>query len=184
MKKLILILLVVLLGQQGVNAQKALKVYVVRHAEKLTTDPKDKDPELTAEGNERATALMKELKGQKIDSIYTTDYKRTKMTGFPLADVMGLAIKTYDPAQIKPLAKMLMEYAKGKNILIVGHSNTVLNVIESFGGTKPVKELSDDDYDYLFTLTIKGNKVEVKVGRYGKPHHSEEGNAKEMKTSN
>jgi 2,3-bisphosphoglycerate-dependent phosphoglycerate mutase len=184
MKKLILILLVVLLGQQSANAQKALKVYVVRHAEKLTTDPKDKDPELTAEGNERAIALMKELKGQKIDSVFSTNYKRTKMTGFPLADVMGIAIKTYDPAQMKPFANMLMEYAKGKNILIIGHSNTVLNVIEAFGGTKPVKELTDDDYDYLFTLTIKGNKIEVKVSHYGKPHHAQEANAKEMKSPN
>jgi 2,3-bisphosphoglycerate-dependent phosphoglycerate mutase len=181
MKKILFICLIVFLGSTVANAQKTLKVYVVRHAEKLTTDAKETDPELSAEGNERATALMKELKGNNIDSIFSTNYKRTKLTGFPLADAIGISIKTYDPAQIKALATMQKEYAKGKNILIIGHSNTVLNVIEAFGGTKPVKELTDDDYDYLFTLTVKGNKVDVKVGRYGVKHHSETDDKKEMK---
>ncbi len=184
MKNLILIILVLLVGQQTVQAQKTLKIYVVRHAEKLTDDPKEKDPDLSADGSERAQALMKELKGEKIDSIYSTNYKRTKFTGFPLADAIGITIKTYDPAQIKDLAKELKTYAQGKNILIIGHSNTILGVIEAFGGVKPVKDLTDDDYDYLFTLSIKGDKVDVKTSRYGKAHHTNSGEAKEMKSAN
>ena len=174
MKNLLLIFLVALLGQQTVSAQKTLKVYIVRHAEKLTIDPKDKDPELSEEGKLRAEALLKTLKGEKIDLIFTTDYKRTKLTGFPLADKIGISIKTYDQAQIKTLAKEWVKNAAGKNILIVGHSNTVLEIIEAFGGKKPVKELTDEDYDYLFELTIKGAKVDVNVGRYGVAHHSKE----------
>lgn len=172
MKKIILVLLIVIMGQQVVNAQKTLKVWVVRHAEKFTTDPKDKDPELSPEGAQRAEALMKLLRGEKIDSIFTTNYKRTKLTGFPLADKIGIALKTYDPATQTALAKQLMASAQGKKILIVGHSNTVLDIVEAFGATKPVKELTDDDYDYIFIITVKGNKADVKVERYGKPHHS------------
>jgi len=174
MKKLIFIFFIVLFGQQNVNAQKVLKVWIVRHAEKLTIDPKDKDPELSEDGKLRASELLKELKGEKIDSIFSTDYKRTKLTGFPLADKIGISIRIYDPAQIKSLAKQWKENAKGKNVLIIGHSNTVLEIIEAFGGEKPVKELTDDDYDYLFTLTIKGDKVNVKASRYGEAHHSKE----------
>lgn len=184
MKKFIIICFLILAGHQIVNAQKTLKVYVVRHAEKLANDPKEKDPELSPEGSERAQALTKELKGQKIDSIFTTNYKRTKLTGFPLADKIGIAIKTYNPAEIKALAAQLIENAQGKNILIVGHSNTVLEIIEAFGGEKPVKPLTDDDYDYLFTVTIKGKKVEVKTDRYGAPHHTEGTEVKEMKMNN
>lgn len=183
-KNFLLILLIVLLGQQVVNAQKTVKVYVVRHAEKIVDDPKDKDPGLSAEGSERAIALLKELKGEKIDSIYTTNFKRTKLTAFPLADKIGISLKTYDPKDQKLLAKELIKYAKGKNILIVGHSNTVLEIIEAFGATKPIKELTDDDYDYIFEITIKGDKAGVKTGHYGKPHRSEEGVKKEMKTAN
>jgi len=182
MKKIILVLFVVLLGQQAVYAQKAVKVYVVRHAEKLTDDAKD--PGLSEIGSERAIDLMKELRGQKIDSIYTTNYKRTKLTAFPLADKIGISMKTYNPADQKALAKQLIENAQGKRILIVGHSNTVLEIIEAFGAEKPVKELTDDDYDYIFEVTVKGTKADVKASRYGKDHHSETDDKKEMKTAN
>ena len=66
----------------------------------------------------------------------------------------------------------------------MGHSNTVLGLVEAFGAEKPVKELTDDDYDYIFEVTIKGDKAEVKANRYGEPHHSQEGDKeqKEMKT--
>jgi 2,3-bisphosphoglycerate-dependent phosphoglycerate mutase len=174
MKNFILIPLVILLGQQNLSAQKTVKVWVVRHAEKLADDPKDRDPDLSPEGKERAEALMKELKGEKIDSIFATNYKRTKLTGFPLADKIGISVKTYNPEDQKTLAKQLMVNAKGKNILIVGHSNTVLEIVEAFGAKKPVKELTDDDYDYLFEVTVKGDKADVKVSRYGKEHHSKE----------
>ena len=174
----------VLLGQQTVNAQKAMKVFIVRHAEKQSDDPKDKDPLLTDSGALRAIDLMKLLRGEKIDSIFTTDYKRTKLTAFPLADKIGIAIKTYDAAQQKEFAKQLIENATGKKILIVGHSNTVLELVEAFGAEKPVKELTDDDYDYIFEVTIKGDKAEVKANRYGDSHHSEVDDKKEMKTGN
>lgn len=174
MKNFILIFLLVLLGLQNLSAQKTVKVWVVRHAEKLTDDPKDKDPDLSPEGKERAEALMKALKGESIDSIFATNYKRTKLTGFPLADKIGISVKTYNPEDQKALAKQLIANAKGKNILIIGHSNTVLEIVEAFGAKKPVKELKDDDYDYLFEVTIKGDKADVKVDRYGKEHHTKE----------
>jgi 2,3-bisphosphoglycerate-dependent phosphoglycerate mutase len=178
MKKLVLILFIAFVANAAL-AQKTLKVYIVRHAEKLVANPSDKDPELSEEGRLRAEALMKKLKGGQIDSIFTTNYKRTKLTGFPLADKIGLSIKTYEPNEIKSLASSWKKNALGKNILVVGHSNTVLEIIEAFGGTRPVKELTDDDYDYLFELTIKGSKVDVNVSRYGASHHSE-GQPKKM----
>lgn len=173
MKNFLFILLFVVFGQQSLQAQKTMKIWIVRHAEKLAIDPTDKDPELAEEGKTRAEALAKSLKGEKIDSIFATNYKRTKFTGFPLADKIGISVKLYNPDQIKTLAKEWKTNAKGKNILIIGHSNTVLEIIEAFGGKRPLKELSEkDDYDYLFELTIKGDKVEVKVDHYGAPHHA------------
>ncbi len=177
MKNFIYIFLLILLGQQSVSAQKTVKVWVVRHAEKAVVDPKDKDPELSEEGRLRAEALMKELKGKEIDSIFSTNYKRTKLTGFPLADKMGIAIKTYDPSKIKALAKEWATNSKGKNLLVIGHSNTVLEIIEAFGGARPVKELTDEDYDNLYELTIKGDKVDVKSNRFGAEHHAKDDKA-------
>lgn len=172
MKKILLILFVVLLGQQSVNAQKAVKIWVVRHAEKLTVDSADQDPELSEQGKDRALALLKELKGQKIDSIFATDYKRTKLTGFPLADKIGISVKTYDHKDINLLAKQWIANAKGKNLLIIGHSNTVLEIIEAFGGKRPLPKLTDGDYDYIFEMVVKADKVEVSTGQYGAEHRA------------
>ena len=67
-----------------------------------------------------------------------------------------------------------MKNAIGKKMLIIGHSNTVQEILVAFGASKPVKDLTDDDYDYIFMLTIKGDKKEVKVERYGAEHHAKE----------
>jgi broad specificity phosphatase PhoE len=174
MKNLIVILLFLFVGQQNIYAQKTIKIWVVRHAEKDVSNPKDKDPDLSPIGKERAEALAKYLKGEKIDSIFSTNYKRTRLTGYPTADKIGLNINTYDPSMHNELAKNLIKNAEGKKILIIGHSNTVQEILVAFGATKPVKDLTDDDYDYIFTLTIKGDKRDVKVDRYGAEHHSKD----------
>lgn len=171
MKKLIIILAILFVGQQNIYAQTT-KIWVVRHAEKDLSDPKDKDPDLSPEGKARAEALSKYLKGEKLDSIFSTNYKRTKLTGYPTADKIGLAIKTYDQAAQKAFVDGLKKNAQGKKMLIIGHSNTVQEILVAFGAVKPVKDLTDDDYDYIFLLTLKGDKKEVKVARYGAEHHS------------
>jgi hypothetical protein len=51
--------------------------------------------------------------------------------------------------------------------LVVGHSNTVLEMIEALGG-KTNPSIKDQDYDYLFLLTISASgKTKVKVMHYG-----------------
>ncbi|MCY1520812.1 Histidine phosphatase superfamily [compost metagenome] len=174
MKNLLIILAFLFAGHHQLWAQKTTKIWVVRHAEKDTSDPKERDPDLSPEGKERAMALAKYLKGETLDSIFSTNYKRTKLTAYPAADKIGISIKTYNPQDQKQLAEQLLKNAEGKKILIVGHSNTVQEILMAFGVAKPVKELTEEDYDYIFTLTIKGDKKEVKVDRYGVPHHAKE----------
>ena len=61
-------------------------------------------------------------------------------------------------------------------MLIVGHSNTVLETIEALGGTRPVAQLSDDDYDYLFKVVLAdGKPTQVNIFHFGQFHRG--GNA-------
>ncbi len=167
MKNKIILLLMVLGLSMPLFAQKTTKIWIVRHAEKDIKSVDQRDPDLSAEGKERAMILQKELKGEKIDSIYTTVFKRTRLTAQPLADKMAINIKTYNPAAQSQLADYIIKYGAGKNYLIVGHSNTVQELIVAFGLEKPVKDLTEDDYNYIFLVTVKGDKRDVKVGRYG-----------------
>jgi phosphohistidine phosphatase SixA len=174
MKKLLFLLLLAIGLQQSTYAQKTLKVWIVRHAEKEVSDVQDNDTELSNAGAQRAEALKKELKGQRIDSIFSTDYKRTKFTGFPLADITGINMKIYNPADAEALVKSLKQNAAGKKVLIIGHSNTILELIEAFGAKRPVPSIGENEYDNIFLVTVKGDKVDVKADKYGEKSVAEE----------
>ena len=62
---------------QSISFGNKAKVYLVRHAEKISGE----DPLLTAGGNKRAGDLMRALKDKNIKRIYVTEYKRTQNTG-------------------------------------------------------------------------------------------------------
>ena len=173
MKHLILVVIGTLFGLHNLMAQKAMKIYVVRHAEKAANDSTTNNPGLSSQGTKRAIDLMNALSGKKIDLIYSTAYKRTISTAKPLAEKLKIAIKYYNPAEQSALAKQLMANAPEKTILIIGHSNTVLPIIEAFGAARPLRELTEEDYDYIFEITILGSTREVKVSRYGNSHHND-----------
>ncbi|MFD2145832.1 histidine phosphatase family protein [Mucilaginibacter antarcticus] len=153
-------------------------IWLVRHAEKAipasTATMTASDPELSAEGKKRAEALAKELKDHKIAAVFVTPFKRTTQTGEPTQKQFSLpASKNYDAAKLQAFTKnVLWEYA-GKNVLIVGHSNTVIPTLEAFGGTVAFTALSDDDYDMLFKITVsQGSLVSTGVRYYGDKHHT------------
>jgi hypothetical protein len=56
----------------------------------------------------------------------------------------------------------------GKTVVVVGHSNTLLPLIESLGGTPPVEKIADNEFDFLFTVRIvEGALPTVAVQGYG-----------------
>jgi broad specificity phosphatase PhoE len=174
MKCLIFVLLTVW-SAKPVFSQKNTIVYLVRHAEKVTTDPTNKDPLLTTNGQQRALDLALKLKKDKIYTIYSTDYQRTKLTAKALADERKIDIQIYAPKQLNTLKTKILESGKGKKILIVGHSNTILETIEALGGKRPIAEIKDQDYDYLFTVSIdKKGVVNTKVEHYGQKSSNQE----------
>jgi len=141
-----------LLDGGGANMQPTV-VYLVRHAEKDTSDPANQDPDLTAQGNARAEALRTALEGQQIAALYATKYVRTKNTLKPLAEKYKLALKEYEAHDFTSLKKQIMENHRGQTVVVAGHSNTLLPIIEAFGAKRPVPDISDSQYSYLFKLT-------------------------------
>jgi 2,3-bisphosphoglycerate-dependent phosphoglycerate mutase len=159
-----------------VKCQITTTFYLVRHAEKVTTDPSNKDPLLTENGQKRAIDLAKKLKKKKITAIYSTDFQRTKLTAKPIAKKKKLEVQLYNPKQLKTWTNTLLQESKGGNILIVGHSNTVLETIEALGGKRPFAEITEQDYDYLFTVNIEENgTVKVEFEQYGAKSSDAEG---------
>ncbi|WP_421945665.1 phosphoglycerate mutase family protein [Pedobacter sp.] len=165
MKKFFFLLSLSFLFLINVQAQTT-EVWVVRHAEKDKSNPQEKNPDLSNEGTRRAGDLAKFLSKVKFDAAYTTPYKRTRQTLDSL-----IIPKVIEYNDIKALVDSVKTNYAGKKIIIAGHSNTVLEIIEAFGGKRPREELTDDDYDFIFRLNVKGDKAKVKMDQYGVPHH-------------
>jgi broad specificity phosphatase PhoE len=171
MKALKHVILITLLCISYSTFAQTTTVWIVRHAEKETTGT---DPDLSPPGKVRAEALAKELQQQKITAIFTTPYKRTTQTGEAVKKAAGLqAIQTYSPTDLQAFAAKVLNEYRGKSVLIVGHSNTVIPTVVALGATKPFDTLADDDYDMLFKVTIgPDGKATLSVKYYGEKHHS------------
>lgn len=142
------------------------KYYVVRHAEKETTGTMTSDVPLSEAGRQRAVALKDLLQDKKIIRIFSTNYKRTLATAQPLSDVTGVRIETYNPADTN-FIQLLKQVTQG-DVLVVGHSNTVDNLVNGLAGKNVLQDLPDMQYGDLFVITKRGKKykyAKVKFGR-------------------
>ncbi|WP_166895349.1 phosphoglycerate mutase family protein [Massilia sp. CCM 8734] len=142
------VLLAAALLAPGLAAADPSIIYLVRHGEKGSVE---KDPELTAQGKARAGNIAAILKSTGITHIYSSTTQRTRQTAQPLASALGLEVRTYDPAQGARLVGQVK--AAGGTALVVGHSNTVPELVRLFGG-KPGADIGDDEFDRLYQLIV------------------------------
>jgi broad specificity phosphatase PhoE len=149
------------------QAEGGTTVFIARHAEKDPT-PGLADPALIEAGQQRALALRDTLQRYPVAALYTTDTARTRATLAPLAAARSLQPQVYEARQPDVLARRLREQHRGQVVVVVGHSNTVLPLIEALGSARPVPELTDADYDYLFEVTLQPDgSASAQAHRYG-----------------
>jgi broad specificity phosphatase PhoE len=146
---------VVLLATLAVPAATAgdgPAIYVMRH---LNTPEGERDPDLTAAGQESARALVQWFEGKPLTAIYVSDYKRTRQTAEQVAAAREITVQVYDPADTPALVARLR--AETGPVLVVGHSNTVPDIVEQLGGARPAP-LEHADFGDVWT--IAGGKAE------------------------
>lgn len=136
--------------------------FIVRHAEKATAGPNmSSDVPLSELGEERVKALHAILSKKKIKSVYSTNTIRTKTTAMPTAAYFHVPIEIYGPRPDSAFIRMLK--TKKKNVLIVGHSNTVDDIVNMLCNEKKIPgDLDESIYDNLFVVTYKGRKITFK----------------------
>jgi len=121
-------------------------IFIVRHAEKADAT---KDPDLSEAGRARAEALAKMLKDANITAIYATEFKRTQQTATPLAKVLGITV-TILPAKDNAALIAKLRASTG-NALVVGHGDTIPDLIKALGISDPIN-IAENDYDNLFAV--------------------------------
>jgi 2,3-bisphosphoglycerate-dependent phosphoglycerate mutase len=129
---------------------------LVRHAEKA--DDGTNDPDLTREGEGRALKLAFMLKDTEIDAVYSTDYRRTKNTAKPLAEMQDLDVQQYEPNKPEEILRIIDQH-KGKTVLMVGHSNTIPWTANLLLGKKVYDDFKESEYGIMLIVSVgKTNK--------------------------
>ena len=141
---------------EGEEAQSTT-YYFVRHAEKDTLDPEDKDPQLTEKGITRANYLATYFADKELDLFYSTDYSRTIQTLIPTVHQFNGDILSYDSGKDTLFTKKFWQDTYGKNVLVVGHSNTSPGFVNEILAESKYEELNESNYDVFFKVEIDKN---------------------------
>ena len=138
-----------------ISCQPKNYIYLVRHAEK-STEPAG-DVYLTQQGRNRANTLKKLLMHKNITYIFSTKTNRTRETAQPLSEEIGIPIKIYGNDTLGKFVNRCINLRQ--NILVVGHSNTIVTMLDSFHVTHTVREFPETKYNSLFVVKLKKGKV-------------------------
>lgn len=153
--------------------QATTTVIFVRHAEKALV-PAD-NPGLSEAGKVRAAELARQLVAADVvagvDAIYSTSYRHTEETVLPVATALNIPIRYYNASNTKSIMDDIVKAHKGKIVLVVGHSNTVPEMIGNMGASKNVPEIDDSEYDNIYVVSIPwfGKTKTIRL-RYGAPY--------------
>lgn len=131
-------------------------IIVIRHAEKALGSVAD--PPLTEAGEARAALLARMFGDARspghIDAIYVSPALRNRLTAAPLAARLGL-IPTVAPADDpRGLAHRVLREHAGGRILVIGHSDTVPQIVATLSGNKNIPGIGAQEYGTMYIVTV------------------------------
>src|SRR2546430_5504782 len=147
-------------------------VVIVRHAEKAANG--GNDPDLSSAGRARADAVARILKDSSITAIFATEFKRTQETAAPTATSIHVTPTVVAAKDTAALVARLHQL--NGNALVVGHGDTIPNIVKALGINSSVN-IPDADYSELF-IVILGDKPELFRLHYPDGERSKNGVAK------
>ncbi len=139
---------------------------LVRHAE---TTGIGSNPDLSADGMDRAQELARILKNVPLKAVYSTNLNRTTKTAQPTATDQSLSINTYDGFTLDPVVDGALAMHHGGAVLVVGHSNTTPSLLNLLTGTSNYSNIPETQYDNLYVVTVfEKGRAQVTHLKYGK----------------
>ena len=127
-------------------------VILVRHAEKAAAPAAD--PPLSPAGETRARALLDAVRDAGVGAIITTQFERTRATAAPTARALSITAEVVTAngrTHAQDVAAAIRKHA-GQTVLVVGHSNTIPEIIGALGATVP--PMCDAEYDNLYVVVL------------------------------
>ena len=131
-------------------------VVVVRHAEKELGSIDD--PPLSQAGEERAELLARLFGSRegagRIVAVFASDTRRAQRTAEPLAARLGIAVKPVPAVDVTGLLRQIRADYRGRNVLVVGHSNTVPEIVRRLSGDPSVPPMAESEYGTIYVVTV------------------------------
>jgi broad specificity phosphatase PhoE len=119
--------------------------YVMRHLQKA----EGQDPGLSTEGQANARRLIGFFAAERPRIVYVSTTRRAYETAAPMAKKMRTKLRRYDPGDTDGLVARVL--AERGPVLVVGHSNTVPEIVARLGGERPAP-LAETDYGDIWHL--------------------------------
>jgi broad specificity phosphatase PhoE len=129
--------------------------YVMRHLQKGIGE----DPGLTEQGQSCAARVAEELSAAGIGVIFASRTRRAQETAAPTASRLGVIPLDYDPRDTPGLVARVR--TEPGSVLVVGHSNTVPDIVEGLGGARPA-DLTEDRYGEIWRVARPSGAVTVR----------------------
>jgi phosphohistidine phosphatase SixA len=131
-------------------------VIVIRHAEKESVSAPD--PPLSEAGQARAALLVRmfgETQGAgRLDAIYTSPALRNRMTAAPLAARLGIVPIVAPSDDPKALAHRIVRENSGKRVMVIGHTNTVPEIVAALSGRSDIPQIDEKEFGTLYIVTV------------------------------
>ncbi len=141
--------------------------YIVRHAEKATAAPNmSSDVPLRDAGKARANKLRDMLQDKNVGFIFSTQTIRTTSTATPLSDAISVPVQIYNHRDTMDLFIKRVKNITTKNVLIVGHSNTVDDLVNKLTGQSLLTDLQETEYDNFFIVKRSNKKFTIRKEKY------------------
>jgi broad specificity phosphatase PhoE len=133
---------------------------LLRHAEK-SLEPTG-DPLLTAAGEARAVRLAYmlgsggggEAADNRISAVYASDTRRAQLTAAPLAERLALDTAPMPAGKPGAVIRELLGRHRGQTVVVVGHSNTVPEMVAELSGGRASPVIADAEFDSIFVVTV------------------------------
>jgi phosphohistidine phosphatase SixA len=148
--------IVVSFGSWLWGSANSTTVIVIRHAEKAVDA--GADPPLDSAGAARAL-LLASMFGDShppgnLDAIYVSPALRNRQTAAPLAARLGIAPVVVSADDPRALARRALHDHDGGRVLIVGHSDTVPEIVAALSGQAGIPAIGDAEYGTMYVVTV------------------------------
>lgn len=132
-------------------------VVLIRHAEKQLGAISDAP--LAPAGEVRASRLGQMFgdgsRFGRVGNLYVTDTRRTQQTAAGVAQRLGLTPVVL-PARTEAatVARQVLRDNRGGLALVVGHSNTIPEIVAALAERDDVPAMGDEEYDTMYVVSV------------------------------